>query len=121
MIVPNADRAEVPADKVRLYLLATSSKEGRSKAEFFLSRGFDPLSWWRLSAALLEHVRAHPYRRSQPNPWGLKYTVDGPLPCPDSSVVNVRSIWIILHGTDHPRLVTAHPLPRLTTSGDAHG
>lgn len=40
MHTPNADMAEVPPAKVTRYLLSLESEDGRSKAAFFLSRGF---------------------------------------------------------------------------------
>jgi len=112
MLTPNADMAEVPPAKVTRYLLSLESEDGRSKAAFFLSRGFHMENWTVLSEALLDHIRSNDYVGLQTTRWGVKYVVDGPLRCPDGGVANVRSVWNIKAPATHPRLVTAHPLPR---------
>jgi hypothetical protein len=113
MQVPHAEQAEVPERKVTEYLLALASEDGHGKAAFFLSRGFALNAWQVFAAELRNHVRTLGYTDSQPTKWGVKYVVDGPLQCPDGGTANVRTIWNITPPAVHPRLITAHPLPRL--------
>jgi hypothetical protein len=112
MKTPNAEHAEVPERKVTHYLLSPESEEGRGKAMFFNARGFSSKQWRMLAIALRAHVRSHNYVQVRRTRWGERYVVDGPLECPDGESANIRSIWNIKPPATHPRLVTAHPLPR---------
>ena len=40
---------------------------------------------------------------------GQKYIVDGSMETPSKRSPSVRTVWIIDHGLDTPRLVTAYP------------
>jgi hypothetical protein len=104
--------AEVPPAKATQYLLSLESEDGHSKAVFFLSRGFSREASSVLVEALLSHIRSNDYVTIRTTPWGVKYVVDGPMQCPDAGTANVRSVWNIKPPATHPRLVTAHPLPR---------
>jgi len=109
---PNAHKAEIPPAKITHYLLSLGSLHGRGKAIFFQSKGFTLPAWKMLAEALQDHVQTNDYVSVSPTPWGTKYTVEGPLRCPDGSTAHVRSVWNIKPPATHPRLITAHPLRR---------
>lgn len=112
MKLPNAELAEVPERKITHYLLNPAHPAGGSKAVFFLRFGFTAIQWKRLADALLEHARVHEVAAMENSRYGNRYVVDGPLAAPDGTRLNVRSAWFIDTGSEIPRLVTAHPLPK---------
>ena len=113
MKLPNAQAATVPERKVTLYLLNPAHPAGGSKASFFLRFGFTAADWQRLAAALLRHARENEVVATEPTPHGIRYVVDGPLTAPDGQSLNIRTARYISPGSDAPRFVTAHPLPKL--------
>ena len=110
---PNAQSATVPERKVTHYLLNPAHPAGGSKAAFFLRHGFTVLEWTRLRDALLRHAWENEVVETEQTPHGVRYVVDGPLAAPDGTRLNLRSAWYIDPGSDAPRFVTAHPLPKL--------
>ena len=44
------------------------------------------------------------------SPHGSKYIVDGKIDTPSGRQVTVRTVWIVDHDHQIPRLVTAYPL-----------
>ena len=113
MKLPNAQAATVPERKVTHYLLNPAHPAGGSKASFFLYFGFKAADWQCLAAALLRHARENAVVTMEPTPHGIRYVMDGPLAAPDGQSLNIRSAWYISPGSDAPRFVTAHPLPKL--------
>jgi hypothetical protein len=113
MKLPNAHLATVPEFKVTHYLLNPAHPAGGSKATFFLRFGFTTARWQQLAEALLRHARENEVVETAETRHGTRYAVDGRLVAPDGTVLNIRSAWYISPGGDAPRLVTAHPLPRL--------
>ena len=113
MKLPNAQSATVPERKITLYLLNPGHPAGGSKASFFLRFGFSAAKWRQLAEALLQHARENEAVAMEQTRHGTRYVVDGPLPAPDGTLLNVRSAWFIDIGGGEPRFVTAHPLPKL--------
>ncbi|WP_238310566.1 DUF6883 domain-containing protein [Methylobacterium organophilum] len=64
--------------------------------------------------ALAAHPTPHTLTRAYPTPFGHRYHFEGPLPCPDGSVANVRTVWQVdADSGPHPaRFITLKPLPR---------
>ncbi|MFM8459393.1 MAG: DUF6883 domain-containing protein [Chthoniobacterales bacterium] len=112
MKVPNADKAAVQEPKIRRYLLDPAHPAGGSKARFFHEFGFNSVPWERMAALLRQHVQDHDVAKMTQKEHGTSYAVDGPLEAPDGSHLQVRSVWFIDSGSDIPRFVTAHPLPK---------
>lgn len=110
MIVPNADQAEIPPEKITHYLLDPEHEDGGQKAKFFLGRGFRPDEWQVMAIAFQEQINTHPFFDQKETPFGIKYSVTGPLRAPKGITPKVKSVWIILQGQDHPKLVTAYPV-----------
>jgi hypothetical protein len=113
MKLPNAHLAAVPEAKVTRYLLNPAHPAGGSKATFFLRFGFTAARWQQLADALLRHARENEVVETEQTRHGTRYAVDGPLTAPDGTVLNVRSARYIDPGSETPRFVTAHPLPKL--------
>jgi len=113
MKLPNAQLATVPERKVTHYLLNPAHPAGGSKASFFLRHGFTMADLQRLAEALLRQARENEVVATEQTPHGVRYVVDGPLTAPDGTSLNVRTAWYINPGSDAPRFVTAHPLPKL--------
>ena len=113
MKLPNVQSATVPERKVTHYLLNAAHPAGGSKAWFFLRFGFTVADWQRLAEALLRHAQENEVVKTEQTPHGVRYAVDGPLTAPDGTSLNVRTAWFINPGSDAPRFVTAHPLPKL--------
>ena len=112
MKLPNANLATVPERKITHYLLNPAHPAGGSKALFFLQFGFTVTEWQRLADSLIRHAQENEIVENEATKYGTRYVVDVALAAPDGTVLNVRSAWYIDVGSDAPRFVTAHPLPR---------
>lgn len=110
--LPSVEIAEVPEAKVARYLLSEDHPDGRSKAAFFTSFGFDRDRWEELAGALKGHAAEHEIAFATDTSFGTKYQIEGPLVSPDGRSPNVIVIWFVDRGADRPRLVTAFPGPR---------
>lgn len=110
MKLPHAEKAQVDREKVTGYSLCTSHPDGASKAAFFSRHGFTAEAWEVLAEAPQDHGWSHPVCGSVPSAYGTRYSVDGPLESPDGRNPKVRTVWIVEHGSETPRLVTAYPL-----------
>lgn len=110
MKLPNGEDASVPWEKLTDYLLSLSHPVGGPKARFFRGVGFDETHAQDLERAFLAIARSGEVTETVPSPHGTKYIVDGPLMAPNGSSIRVRTVWIVEHGRDRPRLVTAYPL-----------
>ena len=108
--VPNARQAHVDKTKVVDYLLSESHSDGRSKAAFFLSFGFNRGRWGGLAEALRTHGAANEVSAIEESNYGTRYMVDGIIETPDRLNPRIRTVWIIDSVNDEPRLITAHPL-----------
>ena len=109
MRLPGADRAVVDPAKVRDYLLSPSHPVGRFKAQFFVALGYAQDRWAVLAADLRRHAADGAVQDGETSPYGRKFEVRGNLVGPSGRGAAVIAIWIILHGTDSPRFITAFP------------
>jgi hypothetical protein len=46
-------------------------------------------------------------------PYGRKYEVRGMITGPSGRSADIVTVWIVLHGQDRPRFVTAYPGEKL--------
>ena len=107
-MIPNADQAVVPDEKISGYLLALNRPVGGSKARFFRAHGFDDDD----AAQLADGLRSIAMRGTaspRPGPFGTKYTVAGELETPRGTTVRVETVWIVEPHDPRPRLVPAYP------------
>ena len=112
MRLPNAHQARVDAAKIVDYLLSASHSDGRSKAAFFSSFGFEVGQWRSFAEALRNHGASNEIADITASDYGTRYSVDGIIETPDGRNPHVRTVWIMDKADNEPRLVTAYPLRR---------
>lgn len=109
MKLPGAERAVVEPEKVRDYLLSLEHPVGRSKARFFTQLGFARDRWQELQQVLFTLAQTGEAEFGPATEFGQKYIVRGTIQTPKGRTMSVESAWIVLHGDDVPRLITAYP------------
>lgn len=107
--LPGVDRAVVTEDKIREYLLSDAHPVGRFKATFFAGMGYSATGWEVLAADLRGHALEHKVSATDVNEYGQKYEIRGTIAGPVGKTAVVVAVWIVLHGEDFPRFVTAFP------------
>ena len=109
MRLPQAQLAIVNREKITDYLLNPAHPDNGGKARFFACCGFVSERWSELAESLKAMAIATEVTERVQSIHGTKYALDGPLVTPVGASAPVRTIWIIDHGSDIPRLVTAYP------------
>jgi hypothetical protein len=112
MKLPNRDNAFVPLAKLHYYLLSYTHSVGQAKARFFREFGFDETNTSLFESTLLSVAQTEEVLDTIATPFGTKYIVDGSISTPVGTAVSVRTVWIIEHGDNRPRFVTAYPRPK---------
>ncbi len=110
MKLPNANKAWIDWRKMTDYLLSEDHPIGKFKAKFFSELGFSAAVPEQLEAQLLAIAQNEPVAQIVPSPFGVKYIVDRRIQTPSGKEALIRTVWLIEHGDDRPRLVTAYPL-----------
>lgn len=66
-------------------------------------------------AALVRHPTDATLTKAYPVPHGLRYHFEGPMPCPDGTHANLRTVWQVdgPPGLHPARFITLKPLPKL--------
>jgi hypothetical protein len=108
--LPSSSEAWVEEKKIKEYLLNLDHAQGKSKAKFFLARGFSVDSWTTMRGALVTHASTNAVVKTVENEFGRRYTVDCACPTPDEVNPCIRSVWEVKRENTAPRLITAHPL-----------
>lgn len=111
MKLPQVPNAIIPPDKLVGYLLSETHRDGRHKAAFFRSFGFNTERSDLLEAALLNVAAVNDVIREESSPFGRRFVVDGIMNTPDGRTAFVRTIWFIENDEVSPRFVTAYPAP----------
>jgi hypothetical protein len=75
MKLPSADRAIIPAEKVRDYLLAPANPRAQGKSAFFRALGFESTAWETLRAALSHIAETGTATAGQQSEFGTKYEI----------------------------------------------
>jgi hypothetical protein len=106
--IPGADNAVIDEAKIRDYLLSPEHTVGSAKAKFFGRLGFEQQDWpvLRTELARFVHDEATLGVRTM---FGQKYIVAGTIHGPAGLDADVVVVWIVLHGEQFPRFVTAYP------------
>lgn len=107
--MPGVEAAVVDAAKIRDYLISTSHPVGRFKSAFFMALGYTAVEWATLARALRIHAAENEAVATEINEYGQKYEVRGKIQGPSGRAATVVAVWIVLHGEDFPRFVTAFP------------
>jgi hypothetical protein len=109
MKLPSGDRAIIPAEKVRDYLLAPANPRAQGNAAFFRALGFDSEAWEALRGALSDIAQTGNAMPGQQSEFGTKYEIRATITGPAGRQAVVRTVWIVNAGEQTPRFVTAYP------------
>lgn len=109
MKLPNCEQAVVPLRKLTDYLLDDTHPQNSGKAAFFGLVGFTIQNPLDLETALCQHSLTNEVVATIGSEFGIRYVVEGWMPCPNGKAYPIRSVWFIPVGEDVPRLVTAYP------------
>ena len=108
MKLPNHERAIIPREKIRDYLLSSAHPVGQFKAKFFRSLGYTHDNWVRLQSDIRK-VLSNDAIVTEHIEYGQKYVVTGILQGPSEKSAKIVTAWIILNEEKLPRFITAHP------------
>jgi Domain of unknown function (DUF6883) len=107
-LLPRADRALVPREKLEGYLLNPQHEIGRHKARVFASAlGIRQRDWEYLRDHLLAAAVDAPVRGVRETSWGSLYEVVVAVEGPNAQTRRVMTVWLVT-GDEPPRLVTAY-------------
>ncbi len=110
MPIPNSEQAFIDIRKLTDYCLNQEHLEGRHKARVFKSAlNIDLDNVEKLQVALLEAVQTQPAIPTQHNTYGQKYIVDFMM-IHFHQRAFIRSVWMVRHTEEFPRLVTCYVL-----------
>ncbi len=107
--LPGIERALIPPEKIRDYLLADFHPVGRAKAAVFRSLGYGREHGQRLEMDIRTLAARSILVGTSVSPMGQKVVMTGTLTGPTGASRRVRTVWILLGGDDFPRFVTAFP------------
>ena len=107
MKIPGGERPVIEEAKVRDYLLSPEHPVGRAKAQFFVPLGFERTNWSVLRDQL-QQLASVDAELGASTRFGQKYVVRGTIHGP-MAAASIVTVWIVLHGEDFPRFVTAYP------------
>ncbi len=107
--LPPLSDLRIDSLKITAYLLNPHGK-GASKAQYFMSYGFDASRPHELASSLFDHFRTSPIETMTTNKYGTTVTFLAPMHgCPNNKPTsNVRSVWEISTGTTIAKFVTAY-------------
>jgi hypothetical protein len=109
VLLPNAELAEIAAEKLHGYLLSPTHPVGRFKARFFAALGYSALDWQTSEADLRIQ---HPSQDAEPGaetPHGQPYTIRAILKGPNGESALVVTVWFVRSSDQQPLFVTAYP------------
>ena len=109
MRLPCPDSAVVEPEKIRDYLLSPAHQVGRFKAAFFAALGYTQENWTDLARDLLTLASKEEGIQGKFSRFGNKYEISGRLEGPSGRSAQVLTVWIVRHGEEFPRFVTAMP------------
>jgi hypothetical protein len=110
MRLPNPESAVVDLAKLRDYCLSPEHPRGRHKARMFSAMlGFTVQDAEELQHALLNAVHTYEAFSMAEDDYGQRYAIDFPLEG-RGGMVAIRSLWIVRHGENFPRLITYYVL-----------
>lgn len=99
----------VAKEKITEYLLNLDHDDGKSKAKFFLARGFTLEHWESLVDALRQHAIDNEIAKIKQGQRGQKFIIECNISTPDQKNPCIRTVWALRNGETAPRLITAYP------------
>jgi len=109
MRLPNHEKAYVPKQKLRDYLLSETHAVGKAKAKYFLSLGYTEEKDDQLAEDLLSIAKSEGVGQEVASDYGTKYIIDGDVVTPIGTTVRLRTVWVAEPHDERPRFVTAYP------------
>ncbi len=106
MKLPNGDKAIIPKDKLKDYLLSETHPVGSSKAKFFRGLGFNEANVEQLAKLLLHIARTNDVKNIRKLTYGTNYTVEGTI----GKTVKIVTVWFTKTEKSRPSFVTAYPV-----------
>ena len=108
VLLPNADKAVVPLEKLRDYSLDSSHPVGKHKARVFASAlGMTRNDAPRLREMILQAVLTNEAIEAEANEHGTRFAVDFQT-LGVKGAVTIRTAWIIDAGETVPRLTSCY-------------
>lgn len=108
MKLPNPERAVITQNKIEGYLLSPVHSVGRHKAAFFAALGYTQAEWKILASDLRNMLTENAISTGETG-YGRKFEIWASITGPSGRSASVITAWIILHGEDSPRFITAYP------------
>jgi hypothetical protein len=84
--LPNASSLVIDPRKLREYVLNFEHPTGKYKAAFFAQMDYIAIHWQELEKDIREQHLVLPAEAGQNSPFGLKYTITGPLAGPSGDI-----------------------------------
>jgi hypothetical protein len=109
MSLPNSEKAYVPRQKLKDYLLSETHAVGKAKAKYFRSLGYTERNADQLAGDLLKIAKSEGVSQEVASDYGTKYIIDGDLVTPIGTTVRLRTVWVAEPYDERPRFVTAYP------------
>ena len=109
MKLPNREKAYVPIEKVRHYLLAEGHPDGGSKAKLLRALGHDERTMDILIQNLLDIAYSEEVGKTVHKTFGTLYQIDGALLTPAGVSIGFRTVWLLKEPDDNPQFVTGYP------------
>src|SRR5689334_19176905 len=109
MKLPNSDQSFIADEKVENYLLNVYHNDGRSKAKFFLNRGFSLENIEIFKNALMLHSREREVTEKVCSEYGEKFTLKCEIETPDLKNPCIVSVWTINEGEKTPQACNGLP------------
>lgn len=108
MKLPGGDSAVVQPEKLVGYCLNPEHPRGKHKARVFATAlGFTAQNADALRAALLAAAATDDAQQASSDRFGTRYVIDSQITGPRGTRI-VRSMWILRHGDDLPRLTSCY-------------
>jgi Domain of unknown function (DUF6883) len=110
MRLPYGERAVVPLEKLVDYCLNPEHPRGQHKARVFAAAlGIGAAEVDQLRQALLDAALAADAIAGEADDYGQRFVIDFEMKGP-AGQARVRSLWIVRHGEDSPRLTSCYVL-----------
>lgn len=110
MKLPTGDKAVVDIRKLRDYCLSATHPRGRHKAKVFAAKlGLTDAEAEELRQILLDAAKNESSTFQEADLFGQRYMAKCEVSGP-SGPAEVRSLWIVRHGENFPRLLTCYVL-----------
>ena len=110
-VLPGADRAVVPREKLEGYILNPRHEIGRHKARVFAaSLGIHQSDWAYLRGQLEEGVVVAPVGSWRETTWGRLYEVVVSVAGLNGQYRRVMTVWLVASQDEPPRFVTGYVL-----------